>query len=81
MASPALARIEADMKSAKRYYESVHSPLPPAQSMMEMQAISFVESQLGERIRDDGPILGMEFDPLPPGAFGAPIGIKFLYLQ
>uniref|UniRef100_A0A2N9EUI0 Uncharacterized protein n=1 Tax=Fagus sylvatica TaxID=28930 RepID=A0A2N9EUI0_FAGSY len=22
----------------------------------------------------DGPILGMEFDPLPPDAFGAPIG-------
>ncbi|CAM8958846.1 unnamed protein product [Rhodiola kirilowii] len=37
-------------------------------------AIAFVEAQLGEPLREDGPILGMEFDPLPPDAFGAPLG-------
>lgn len=49
------------------YYE-------PHQTMEVLQAIAFVEAQLGEPIRKDGPILGMEFDSLPPGAFGAPIG-------
>ena len=33
-----------------------------------------MEAQLGGTLREDGPILGMEFDPLPPDAFGAPIG-------
>uniref|UniRef100_A0A1D1XSU5 Reticulocyte-binding protein 2 a n=1 Tax=Anthurium amnicola TaxID=1678845 RepID=A0A1D1XSU5_9ARAE len=73
MASPALAKIEAEMSSVKRYYEPMHPPLPPAPTMLELRAITFVESQLGEPIREDGPILGVEFDPLPPGAFGAPI--------
>ncbi|KAK1268787.1 hypothetical protein QJS04_geneDACA008298 [Acorus gramineus] len=52
----------------KRYYDQV-----PSQSMLELRVIEIVESQLGERLREDGPILGHEFDPLPPGAFGAPI--------
>ncbi|XP_017971057.1 PREDICTED: homeobox-DDT domain protein RLT2 isoform X2 [Theobroma cacao] len=52
-----------------RYYEMTHS-----MAELELRAITFVELQLGEPIRDDGPMLGMEFDPLPPGAFGAPIG-------
>ncbi|WCJ27093.1 Homeobox-DDT domain protein RLT1 [Euphorbia peplus] len=51
----------------RRYYES--SP----QSVMELRAIACVEAQLGEPLREDGPILGLEFDPLPPDAFGAPI--------
>ncbi|CAE6221296.1 unnamed protein product [Arabidopsis arenosa] len=42
-------------------------------SSAEVRAIGYVEAQLGERLRDNGPILGMEFDPLPPGAFGMPI--------
>ncbi|KAL9252121.1 Homeobox-DDT domain protein RLT2-like protein [Drosera capensis] len=49
-----------------RYYE-------PPQVTLEQQAIMFIEAQLGEPLREDGPALGMEFDPLPPGAFGAPI--------
>lgn len=49
-----------------RYYE-------PHQSVAEARAIAFVEAQLGESLREDGPALGMEFDPIPPGAFGAPI--------
>ena len=44
------------------------------QTIEELRAIAFVERQLGEPLRKDGPILGMEFDSLPPGAFGAPIG-------
>jgi hypothetical protein len=42
-------------------------------SSAEVRAIGYVEAQLGERLRDNGPVLGMEFDPLPPGAFGMPI--------
>ncbi|KAG2269775.1 hypothetical protein Bca52824_064330 [Brassica carinata] len=33
-------------------------------------------SVMGSRFADDGPILGMEFDPLPPGAFGTPIAMQ-----
>ncbi|KAJ6738207.1 HOMEOBOX-DDT DOMAIN PROTEIN RLT2 [Salix koriyanagi] len=51
----------------RRYYDS--SP----QSVMELRAIACVESQLGEPLREDGPILGMDFDHLPPDAFGTPI--------
>lgn len=47
-------------------------------SPVEVRAIGYVEAQLGERLRDNGPILGMEFDPLPPGAFGMPIGITLV---
>ncbi|GMN50733.1 hypothetical protein TIFTF001_019878 [Ficus carica] len=50
----------------RRYYE-------PRQSMLETRAIAIVEAQLGEPLREDGPILGIEFDSLPPDAFGAPI--------
>lgn len=57
-----------DMPMGRRYYES-------RQSMMELRAIAIVEAQLGEPLREDGPVLGIEFDPLPPDAFGAPIGI------
>lgn len=50
-----------------RYYES-------PRTIMERRAIACVELQLGEPLREDGPILGVEFDEPPPGAFGAPIG-------
>ncbi|CAI8591100.1 unnamed protein product [Vicia faba] len=50
----------------RSYYES-------PQSIMELRAIACVEAQLGEPLREDGPILGIEFDPLPPDAFGAPL--------
>ncbi|XP_002509429.2 homeobox-DDT domain protein RLT1 isoform X1 [Ricinus communis] len=61
--------VSADVPMNRRYYES--SP----QSVMELRAIACVEAQLGEPLRDDGPILGMEFDPLPPDAFGEPISM------
>lgn len=51
-----------------RYYES-------PRTAKERKIIACIESQLGEPLRSDGPILGVEFDELPPGAFGAPIGI------
>uniref|UniRef100_A0A0D6R4J4 Homeobox domain-containing protein n=1 Tax=Araucaria cunninghamii TaxID=56994 RepID=A0A0D6R4J4_ARACU len=39
----------------------------------EHTAISAVRKQLGEEYREDGPPLSVEFHPLPPGAFDAPI--------
>ncbi|KAI4296809.1 hypothetical protein L6164_036732 [Bauhinia variegata] len=53
-------------RGAPRYYES-------PQSILELRAIACVEAQLGEPLREDGPALGIEFDPLPPDAFGQPI--------
>ncbi|KAF0917404.1 hypothetical protein E2562_017855 [Oryza meyeriana var. granulata] len=62
----------------RRYYEPlpVMLPLPVASMQLtpsELRVIHSVESQLGEPMREDGPVLGIEFDPLPPGSFGAPI--------
>ncbi|XP_062206469.1 homeobox-DDT domain protein RLT2-like isoform X2 [Phragmites australis] len=62
----------------RRYYEPPPVMLPPPVASMqlaqsELHVINSVESQLGEPLREDGPVLGIEFDPLPPGAFGAPI--------
>ncbi|OWM73528.1 hypothetical protein CDL15_Pgr026627 [Punica granatum] len=39
----------------------------------ENAAITAVRRQLGRLYREDGPPLGIEFDPLPPGAFEFPI--------
>ncbi|KAH6791655.1 hypothetical protein C2S52_002132 [Perilla frutescens var. hirtella] len=36
---------------------------------LENPAITAVKRQLGKHYREDGPPLGVEFDPLPPGAF------------
>ncbi|KAI3450028.1 hypothetical protein Pfo_006693 [Paulownia fortunei] len=36
---------------------------------VENTAITAVKRQLGKHYREDGPPLGVEFDPLPPGAF------------
>ncbi|XP_073158296.1 homeobox-DDT domain protein RLT1 [Henckelia pumila] len=51
---------------ATGYYEA-------SRTNVERRVIACVEAQLGEPLREDGPILGIEFDELPPGAFGAPI--------
>ena len=51
---------------------------PPRLSVMVRRAVVCVEAQLGEPLREDGPVLGMEFDLLPPGAFGTPIGTSLL---
>ncbi|KAE9599267.1 putative transcription factor & chromatin remodeling DDT family [Lupinus albus] len=50
------------------YYES-------PQTIMELRAIACVKAQLGEPLREDGPSLGIDFDTLPPDAFGAPIAV------
>ncbi|KAL0327915.1 UNVERIFIED_CONTAM: Homeobox-DDT domain protein RLT2 [Sesamum calycinum] len=63
----AVPRISSELPSMRRFYE-------PPLAISEQRAIRIFEAQLGEPLREDGPILGMEFDPLPPGAFGAPIG-------
>ncbi|KAK9692295.1 hypothetical protein RND81_09G254600 [Saponaria officinalis] len=39
----------------------------------ENAAITAVKRQLGRHYREDGPSLGIEFDPLPPEAFESPI--------
>ncbi|XP_027330731.1 homeobox-DDT domain protein RLT1 isoform X2 [Abrus precatorius] len=36
---------------------------------IEHAAITAVKKQLGRHYHEDGPLLGVEFDPLPPGAF------------
>lgn len=38
----------------------------------ENAAVTAVKRQLGRHYREDGPSLGIEFDPLPPGAFESP---------
>lgn len=67
----------------QRYYEPpMMGPPVPARTPLTdagLRAIRFVERQLGEPLRSDGPILGTDFDPLPPGAFGAPLGILLFY--
>ncbi|XP_050369495.1 uncharacterized protein LOC126787649 isoform X2 [Argentina anserina] len=40
---------------------------------IENAAITAVKRQLGRHFQEDGPPLGVEFDPLPPGAFESPI--------
>ncbi|EOA36032.1 hypothetical protein CARUB_v10008083mg [Capsella rubella] len=58
-------------------YETMGNPsYEPRLSAMVRRAILYIEAQLGEPLRDDGPILGMDFDPLPPGAFGTPIAMQ-----
>lgn len=44
------------------------------QDEIENPAISAVKKQLGRHYREDGPPIGVEFQPLPPGAFDFPIG-------
>ncbi|CAO2183310.1 unnamed protein product [Urochloa humidicola] len=62
----------------RRYYEPSPIMMAPTVAPVqltpsELRVIHSVESQLGEPLREDGPVLGTDFDPVPPGAFGAPI--------
>lgn len=41
-------------------------------SEIENPAITAVKRQLGRHYQEEGPLLGIEFDPLPPGAFEFP---------
>ncbi|XP_074333666.1 homeobox-DDT domain protein RLT1-like isoform X2 [Apium graveolens] len=56
-----------DFPVVRRSYE-----MSPQEAMMQ-RVIACVEGQLGEPLREDGPVLGMEFDVVPPGPFGEPI--------
>lgn len=47
-------------------------PKMDAAAAAERVAILAIERQLGGPLRDDGPPLGFEFDPLPPDAFQQP---------
>ncbi|XP_074566224.1 uncharacterized protein LOC141822798 [Curcuma longa] len=48
----------------------------------ELQMIVLhVEKKLGHPVRADGPILGVDFKPLPPGAFEAPLAQHRAQLQ
>ncbi|KAK9062709.1 hypothetical protein SSX86_019898 [Deinandra increscens subsp. villosa] len=42
---------------------------------VENAAITAVKRQLGRHYKEDGPPLGIEFEPLPPGAFENPVKI------
>ncbi|XP_028803973.1 uncharacterized protein LOC114759039 isoform X1 [Neltuma alba] len=44
---------------------------------IENPVITSVKKQLGRNYREDGPLLGIEFDPLPPGAFECKIADPF----
>ncbi|MED6157248.1 hypothetical protein PIB30_021591 [Stylosanthes scabra] len=65
--SSPFTRSESRSVAPQGYYES-------QQAALELRAIACVEAQLGGPLREDGPILGVEFDALPPDAFGAPLG-------
>ncbi|KQK04896.1 homeobox-DDT domain protein RLT2 isoform X2 [Brachypodium distachyon] len=74
--SSAVPRISAT-EIARRYYEPHQVMLPPLAAVQPMQGahqmIDYVQELIGEQLREDGPVLGVHFDPLPPGAFGTPI--------
>jgi hypothetical protein len=69
----------------RRYYEPPQVMLPhmaPVHlTQAEHRVINSVEALIGEPLRDDGPVLGIEFDPLPPGAFGTPIGKNLVLMM
>lgn len=70
--SKSLNSFEIEARSKRREKEGLHMVVEPIywQQAVEHQAISAVKAQLGRLFREDGPILGVEFDPLPPDAFG-----------
>lgn len=59
---------EEDIPSRRRHYE-----LSP-RSVMVQRVISCIEAQLGGPLREDGPIIGVDFDKIPPGANRTSIG-------
>uniref|UniRef100_A0A7N0UG67 Uncharacterized protein n=1 Tax=Kalanchoe fedtschenkoi TaxID=63787 RepID=A0A7N0UG67_KALFE len=42
------------------------------QTIFERRIVAAIEQQLGESLREDGPILGIEFESPPPDAFTSP---------
>lgn len=70
--SKSLNSFEIEARSKRREKEGLHMGVEPLywQHAVEHRAISGVKSQLGRLFQEDGPMLGVEFDPLPPDAFG-----------
>ncbi|KAL2650700.1 hypothetical protein R1flu_018828 [Riccia fluitans] len=64
--------VQGSEPSARRRNQVMPGRVLDSRNSAESAAISAVEAQLGEPLREDGPALGVEFDPLPPGAFEAP---------
>jgi hypothetical protein len=64
------------------YYEPPQVMLPPLAPVQltraAQQVLNSVDELLGEPLREDGPMLGVTFEPPPPGAFGAPIGMSVI---
>lgn len=67
----AIVEKEFDSAKRKRSRQTASNSVDPWR-VSERQAIASVEAQLGEPLRWDSPCLGIEFDPLPPGAFSSP---------
>ncbi|KAJ7544813.1 hypothetical protein O6H91_09G094600 [Diphasiastrum complanatum] len=68
---------EVERKRSKHEIDGAKLPKKTSQQTVSdldsrAAAISILSSW-GETFREDGPTLGFEFDPLPPGAFGMPI--------
>ncbi|KAJ7549357.1 hypothetical protein O6H91_07G050000 [Diphasiastrum complanatum] len=56
-----------DLRPKKRRVKAAHKI--SLQALKEIQALAAMKDQLEEPMREDGPILGLYFDPLPPFAF------------
>jgi hypothetical protein len=81
--SSAVPRISApEAGTGRMYYEPPQVMLPPLAPVQlpraAQQVLNSVEQLLGEPLREDGPMLGVSFEPPPPGAFGAPIGMSVI---
>ncbi|XP_020598807.1 homeobox-DDT domain protein RLT1 isoform X2 [Phalaenopsis equestris] len=64
------------MSNKNRVMKSNENMGKPRHSFMRVEndtpAISELKWKLGSHYREDGPLLGFEFDPIPPGAFDSP---------
>eukprot|EP01018_Ginkgo_biloba_P039050 Gb_05316 [translate_table: standard] len=64
--------IRYEMETKRRHNRDFHMDAY-SQENGEHEAVIAVKQQLGDEFREDGPPLSVEFHPLPPGAFDAPI--------
>lgn len=57
----------------KTQVQQVTSKVQNSHHSLDPLVLTFMERKLGGRLREDGPLVGINFDPLPPGAFGSPL--------
>ncbi|PKU86172.1 homeobox-DDT domain protein RLT2 isoform X2 [Dendrobium catenatum] len=57
----------------KTQLQHMMSQQQPSHEALDPLVLTFMERKLGGRLREDGPLVGVNFDPLPPGAFGSPL--------